>query len=229
MAVYFIKHTKADGIKFVGHLDLQKALQRNVSRAGLKAAFSQGFNPHMHLSSAQPLSVGVSSEGEYLLLELQDAPEAAEVQSRLNDTAPAGIRFVMVRKMAPGTAAPMALLDAVETRIRIPSTESFAREVRATLESAAPMNIRVKNKKGIEKDKDLRPLILPGATVDYDGKAAVIRLRTMAGSRNHLNLDHLVQFFRETIAGISPDRFIHLTRLEMYTLVDGVYVPLGEI
>ncbi len=229
MAVYFIKHTKADQIKFVGHLDLQKALQRNVSRAGLKAAFSQGFNPHMHLSSAQPLSVGVSSEGEYLLLELQDAPEAEEVRNRLNDTAAEGIRFVQVRKMAPGTAAPMALLDAVETRIRIPSTEHFARAVSACLEAETPMNIRVKNKKGIEKDKDLRPLILPGARVDYDGTATVIRLRTMAGSRNHLNLDHLIQFFRETSDGISPGRFIHLTRLEMYTLADGVYLPLGEI
>ena len=70
MAVYYIQHTKADCIKFVGHLDLQTTIHRNINRAELKIAFSQGFSPHMLMSSAQPLSVGVSSEAEYLMVEL---------------------------------------------------------------------------------------------------------------------------------------------------------------
>lgn len=229
MAVYFIKHTKADEIKFVGHLDLQKALQRNISRAGLKAAFSKGFNPHMAMSSAQPLSVGVSSQAEYLLLELQDAPEAEEVRRRLNETAPEGIDFLLVRKMAPGTAAPMALLDAVLTRIRIPSNPAFATACQAVLTGDGPMIVSTTNKKGIQKEKDLRPQILPGAQVSHEDGVTLVTVKTHAGSRSHLNLDHLVQYLRENVPGMLPDRFIHLKRLEMYTLQDGDYIPLGEI
>lgn len=86
MAVYYIKHTKADAIKFVGHLDLQKAIQRNITRANIGVAYSQGFNPHMLMSSAQPLSVGVSSDAEYLMVELETEKSEGEILADLNRT-----------------------------------------------------------------------------------------------------------------------------------------------
>ncbi|UUM13174.1 TIGR03936 family radical SAM-associated protein [Clostridiaceae bacterium HFYG-1003] len=229
MAVYFIQHTKADSIKFVGHLDLQKALQRNLSRSGLKMAFSKGFNPHMLMSSAQPLSVGMSSDAEYITVELLDAPEAGAVQDALNACAPEGIHYPKVIQVEPWTPAPMALLDAVKTQIRMPSTEAFAERLKQIIEETGPLTVLTRNKKGIEKEKDLRPMILPGAEVTWDQGFTVLTVMTMAGSRNHLNLDHLIQYLRENTEGLSPDRFIHLKRLEMYTNKDGQYLSLGDV
>lgn len=229
MAVYFIQHTKADSIKFVGHLDLQKTLQRNLSRSGLKMAFSKGFNPHMLMSSAQPLSVGMSSDAEYITVELLDAPEAGAVQDALNASAPEGIHYPKVIQVEPWTPAPMALLDAVKTQIRMPSTEAFAERLKQIIEETGPLTVLTRNKKGIEKEKDLRPMILPGAEVTWDQGFTVLTVMTMAGSRNHLNLDHLIQYLRENTEGLSPDRFIHLKRLEMYTNKDGQYLSLGDV
>lgn len=229
MAVYFIQHTKADSIKFVGHLDLQKALQRNLSRSGLKMAFSKGFNPHMLMSSAQPLSVGMSSDAEYITVELLDAPEAGAVQDALNACAPEGIHYPKVIQVEPWTPAPMALLDAVKTQIRMPSIEAFAERLKQIIEETGPLTVLTRNKKGIEKEKDLRPMILPGAEVTWDQGFTVLTVMTMAGSRNHLNLDHLIQYLRENTEGLSPDRFIHLKRLEMYTNKDGQYLSLGDV
>ena len=69
---YLIKFTKDADIKFVSHLDLMRTIQRIVRRACLPVEYSKGFNPHMALAIAQPLSVGVYSEGDYLDLNLTE-------------------------------------------------------------------------------------------------------------------------------------------------------------
>ena len=229
MAVYFIKHTKADSIKFVGHLDLQNALQRNLSRAGLNLAFSKGFNPHMLMSSAQPLSVGMSSEAEYLYIELEDEPQDQEVQKRLNDTAPDGIRYLKVRQMDPAIGKPMALLDAVKTKIRFPSSPVFAEHLEAFMAADSPIVVEVTNKKGVSKQRDLRPLILPGVEVSFKEGYTDLVLMTMAGNPNHLNLNHLIDYLKEHTVGLEENRFIHIKRLEMYHLKDDQYISLGEL
>ena len=60
---YLIKFTKEDSIKYVSHLELMRTIQRIIRRAELPVQYSQGFNPHIILSIAQPLSVGVYSKG----------------------------------------------------------------------------------------------------------------------------------------------------------------------
>ena len=229
MAVYYIQHTKADCIKFVGHLDLQTTIHRNINRAELKIAFSQGFSPHMLMSSAQPLSVGVSSEAEYLMVELDTAKSELEILNDLNRTAPAGISYKKVRLMEPGTSSPMSLLDAVESVVKIPSTQDFAETIRTALNGNDPMLVVTTNKKGVESTRDIRPLIKPGATVVWSYGYTTLTLTTYAGCRRHLNLDHLLKYLKETAPGVSPNRFIHIRRLGMYTERNGELISLGDI
>ncbi|MDZ5035507.1 TIGR03936 family radical SAM-associated protein, partial [Clostridium perfringens] len=63
---YVIKFTKESSVKFISHLDLMRTIQRVIRRADLPMEYSKGFNPHMALSIAQPLSVGVYSDAEYM-------------------------------------------------------------------------------------------------------------------------------------------------------------------
>ena len=81
---YVIKFTKGENIKFIGHLDLMRTIQRIIKRSGLPVEYSKGFNPHMALSIAQPLSVGVYSDGEYLDLVLTESLGVGEVIEKLN-------------------------------------------------------------------------------------------------------------------------------------------------
>lgn len=229
MAVYYIKHTKADAIKFVGHLDLQKAIQRNITRADIGIAYSQGFNPHMLMSSAQPLSVGVSSEAEYIMVELDTEKSEGEILMDLSRTSPEGICYRMVRAMEPLTKAPMALLDAVDSRIRIPSDEGFSGGLSELIKGDCPMVVQTLNKKKQVIEKDIRPLILPDARVSFMDGYTELQLRTLAGSRNHLNLEHLLGYLREHLPGIKSHRFTPIRRLEMYTLRQGLFIPLGEV
>ena len=59
--------------------------QKVIKLSGIDIAYSKGYSPHQQLSFASPLGIGITSEGEYLDLELvsSDAPE--QMIRRLND------------------------------------------------------------------------------------------------------------------------------------------------
>ena len=60
-------------MKFIGHLDLMRYFQKVFRKAGLPVAYSQGFNPHQIMSFAAPLGVGLTSEGEYVDVEVTES------------------------------------------------------------------------------------------------------------------------------------------------------------
>ena len=82
---YLIKFSKGEGIKFISHLDLMRTIQRIIRRSGVPIEYSKGFNPHMALSLAQPLSVGVYSDGEYMDIVLTEEMKVADLLARLNE------------------------------------------------------------------------------------------------------------------------------------------------
>lgn len=81
---------------YISHLDLMRAFQRSFRRGGLMLKHTQGFTPHAMVSIALPLSVGVSSQCEFLDYELADGCEAelSQVTERLNAALPAGIQVL---------------------------------------------------------------------------------------------------------------------------------------
>lgn len=56
--------------------------------------FSKGFNPHMDISIAQPLSVGMYSSGEYMDIVLTETLSENYIKEVLNQNSPAGIRIL---------------------------------------------------------------------------------------------------------------------------------------
>ena len=80
---YVIKFTKESSVKFISHLDLMRTIQRVIRRADLPMEYSKGFNPHMALSIAQPLSVGVYSDAEYMDIVLVEELEEKEIIDRI--------------------------------------------------------------------------------------------------------------------------------------------------
>ena len=63
-----IQFSKGYEVKYVSHLDLMRTLMRS----GLPVSYTQGFNPHIILTFAQPLSVGVTSDGEYAEFQMEE-------------------------------------------------------------------------------------------------------------------------------------------------------------
>ena len=58
-----ITFAKGEAIKYISHLDLNRAWERAFRRAGLPLAYSQGFNPKPKVGFGPALAVGISGSG----------------------------------------------------------------------------------------------------------------------------------------------------------------------
>ena len=67
-----VKFSKHGAMKFIGHLDILRYFQKAIRRAEIPIVFTEGFSPHMVMSFASPLGVGIESEGEYMDIEIRE-------------------------------------------------------------------------------------------------------------------------------------------------------------
>ena len=79
-----IKFKVWGNLRFLSHAETLKVFQRACARAGIKTAYSQGFNPRPKLSLPLPRSVGVESDDELLCLRLQGR-QATDKQSTASE------------------------------------------------------------------------------------------------------------------------------------------------
>jgi radical SAM-linked protein len=113
-----VRYAKRGKMRFASHLDVARAFERGVRRAGLPIAYSAGFTPHPKISYAGGAPTGVASEAEYLSLTLTSWTEADTVRDRLNAALPDGIDVIAVAEDSGGL--PMSRLTASEWQIALP-------------------------------------------------------------------------------------------------------------
>ncbi len=227
---YVIKFTKESSIKFISHLDLMRTLQRVIRRADLPMEYSKGFNPHMAMSIAQPLSVGVYSDAEYMDIVLVEELSEEEIVNRLNSKTASGIKFLNAKKVinkegekkVPQT---MALVDAARFTLKILCENAkIVEEKMQELEKKAEWTTIKKSKKG-EKEVNLRTMIKEMKYWINDNEL-ILNILVSSGSREHLSPDLVASYIKSNIEEIIEDAFIDIKREEMYLLKEDKYVPI---
>lgn len=157
-----IKFSKQGPVKFVGHLDTMRYFQKAIRRAGLPAAFSGGYSPHMIMSFAAPLGVGTTSMGEYFDMELTEKVPTAEIEDCLNAVMVEGITISSARQVEDGKASTaMALVAAADYFVAFrPGKEPCGNWQEKLADFLAQKEITVTKKtKRSEKTVDIRPFI----------------------------------------------------------------------
>lgn len=227
---YLIKFSKGEGIKFISHLDLMRTIQRIIRRSGVPIEYSKGFNPHMALSLAQPLSVGVYSDGEYMDIVLTEEIKVADLLARLNEAAPPTIRFfeatpIEIVENVKRVPQAMALLDAGRyiIKLKLVNEENVEEKMASLLNENAWETLK-KSKKG-EKMADIKPLVKELKYWVKDGEL-VINALIATGSRENLSADLLARFITSKIENVNTESFVSIKREEMYVLKNNKYVPL---
>jgi len=228
---YLIKYSKDGEIKFIAHLDLMRTLQKIVKRAELPIEYSKGFNPHMAVSIAQPLSVGVHSKGEYMDVVLSEELEEKYIQDKMNENTPRGIKILDVVKVTKvegkKQSQAMAIIDAAKYSIKLKLTqEEGIKEILNTLCSNEKWNIIKKNKSG-EKLVNIKPLV---HEFEYavENSILVISALIACGSRGNLSAGLLANYMKENIESINKEAFVDIVREEMYAMKDDKLVTLSE-
>ena len=89
-----VKFARTGMTRFLSHLDMQRTFSRTLRRTDFQVKTSSGFNPHIVMSFASALSVGMETRGDYLEFTLLDNRDIGEVCSTLNDCLPPDIRIL---------------------------------------------------------------------------------------------------------------------------------------
>lgn len=227
---YVIKFTKEANIKFISHLDLMRTLQRVIRRANLPMEYSKGFNPHMAMSIAQPLSVGVYSDAEYMDIVLVEELDEKEIIEKLNAKTASGIKFLEARKVITKEGEKklpqaMALIDAARFTVKMLCEDSkVVEEKLKTLEENKEWITIKKSKKG-EKEVNLRTMIKEMKYWTNENEL-VLNILISSGSREHLSPDLVASYIKNNIPEIVEDAFIDIKREEMYVCSNNKYIPI---
>lgn len=190
-----VKFRKLGYMKFVGHLDVLRYFQKAVRRANLPAKISGGFSPHMIMSFAQPLGVGMTSEGDYFDMELLEPVTSKEAVRRLNEVMVEGMEVVSVRQIPEEKkASGMTVVAAADYVCSLPKhTEEgaavcIAKAAKAFLDQSEILV--VKQTKKSEQEVNIRPWIYH---FSYENGTLSMQLAT--GSKENLKPQLAVEAF----------------------------------
>ncbi|NLK74874.1 MAG: DUF2344 domain-containing protein [Clostridiales bacterium] len=89
-----IKFQKYGAMKFIGHLDVMRYFQKAFRRAQFDNKYSEGYSPHQIMSFAAPLGVGITSDSEYLDVELLSCDAPKVMMDRLNGVLTEGFHVI---------------------------------------------------------------------------------------------------------------------------------------
>jgi len=112
--------SKGEEIRFISHLDYASLLQRAIARAKLPVSYSEGFNPHMKISFATAVPVGVTVAEEYMELELDAELASQEVRRRLAAQLPPGVELLRLKQNEGKLPALMSVADEAVYEIILP-------------------------------------------------------------------------------------------------------------
>ena len=86
--------TKGEELRFLSHLDFSQAVERTIRRAGIRMAYSEGFNPHMKISFSSALALGITASREYVDMDTVDEDSLENIIIRFNNNAPKGLKVI---------------------------------------------------------------------------------------------------------------------------------------
>lgn len=209
-----VKFKKYGSLRFIGHLDVMRFFQKVMRRARIPIAFTAGYNPHMVMSFASPLGIGLTSEGEYFDMELAEPISSAEALRRMNAVTAEGIEVVSFRQIAgEKKMTGMAIVAAADYLVGCKNTAAepvFTEETLSSFFRQQEITV-LKQTKRSEQEVNIRPLIYR-----MELREKGIYLRLAAGSAQNLKPE-LVMSALCRFAGIDetlPEFTWH--RLEMY-------------
>ncbi|WP_081667171.1 MULTISPECIES: TIGR03936 family radical SAM-associated protein [unclassified Butyrivibrio] len=178
-----LKFSKHGPIRFLGHLDVMRYVQKAIRRAEIDIKYSEGLSPHQILSFAQPLSVGSTTDGDYIDMTVNSLESPEAVMDALNEVMNEGIVITAVTALPEKAVNAMTSVAAAEYLISFREGKAPKFDLEDTMKAfmEQPEIPAIKKTKNGEKTIDIKPLIFKYEILDNK-----IHLLLSAGSANNL-------------------------------------------
>lgn len=210
-----IKFEKTGVMKFIGHLDIMRYFQKAMRRAEIDIAYSEGFSPHQVMSFAAPLGVGLTSEGEYLDIEVGMCLSSADAINRLNAVMVDGMKVLTFKKLPDDSGNAMSIVAAADYRVMFREGSSLVPDVELEAKLAEFYNrneiVILKKTKKSEKEVDIKPMVY-----SLSAKDGVISMQLATGSVNNLKPELLMEAFAAYLGKELGEFAIMVHRVDVY-------------
>ena len=210
-----IKFSKQGPVKFVGHLDIMRYFQKAMRRADIDIKYSEGFSPHQVMSFAAPLGVGLTSNGEYMDIEVNSMTDCQTLMDQLNGTMAEGIKVTDCRLLDDKAKNAMSLVAAADYTLTFregkepEDVEAFFKGLLEFISQEQILTIK-KTKKG-EREVDLKASIH-----ELSVKDGIIFMKVSAGSADNLKPELVMEAYDQWRGQTSPDFAFQVQREEVY-------------
>lgn len=215
---------KCERLRHIGHLDIQRAVQRALRRSGLPVSYSKGFNPHILVTFASALSTGAAGKREIMDVTLDENVAPETFLAAMNAAMPPDMQLRSARALEDKHPALMAMVAAADYDIRILDAEAAEKMVAALPAYMAQETIMAqrKTKSGI-KECDAKPLI-HSLTGEGDTLHALLTLTERESCKTDMIVTTLAAF-----AGVETPRVMVLRNALLGTAADGALAPLETL
>jgi radical SAM-linked protein len=181
-----LRFAKQGRLKYISHLDINRAMARAFKRAGIPLWYTEGFNPHPYMSFSLPLSLGVESLCESVDIRLIDEMDNQNIKNRMNSVLPDDLKIVDVYDDFRDCSE-IAFSDYVY-KFQFSDNDIALEKIKNVLESEQILALK-KGKQGrkrILKETDIKQFIdRYGISIRND--VIVLNIRLLAGPEKNLN------------------------------------------
>ena len=182
---------KLGRMKFISHLDMTRFMSRLITKSQIPVWYTEGFNQHIYMNFALPLSLGFEGMYEILEIRLNDDEYCKEAcLEALKRVSPPDIEFVRVAE----PKMPMKDIAFAEFVLDFGDNISAIKEKLTEFLSRDSIICEKKGKKGKIKEIDIIPKI---ASFSFQNDKLVLCLT--AGNEDNLNPSLVMDtFFAQT-------------------------------
>lgn len=200
LAMVRIFFTKKGRAKYISHLDLTRCMSRFLARTDIPIWYTEGFNPHIYMTFALPLPLGVEGLRESMDIKLTDESYPLDkIPKILSPMLPMGMEIL---EAALPVDRPEAIALA-EYRICLHHPQpDYLKEQLEDFLAKDTMIVTKKTKKG-NVQVDIRPHIQVLSMTVVEGCSQIL-LRTDAGPSFNVN-PALVLGAYEAAGGTAPE------------------------
>ena len=218
MPKYVLEFQKKGLVKYTSHLDMLRLFKRAFKITGIPLEYSKGYNPHPKMGFAQPLSLGFTSEAEYLEFSTYENLRKDFILERLKDEMPEGIILKSLESATTDKTLASLVVSATYRAVLPLSYRSRIDDITTSIKDYLNQKeiIAQKREKKTKKyvDKDIKPQIISIEIENYQERIALLMLLD-AGSSSNLNPELVIQSFSK-FSGITLEKGdVEIERLSM--------------
>ncbi len=205
-----IRFSKTGRMIYISHLDVNRLMTRAVRRAKLPMWYTEGFNPHPYIAFALPLSLGQSSECEYMDIRIEGDMTNAQIEDALKAVMPEGVGIVSVKDPVFNANEIVSAKYAVTLEFEnADEAENFYYSADALMNSEELLAEKMgkKGRRKVLKQVNLIEQIFD-KSLTLDGDKVSLSLNLAAGNAVNLNPSLLIETLEKNIKISSKQQYI---------------------